>query len=92
MTQAAATCINDAVIFGNPFALSDDSEFEKFFSDIYQNDDRNQENIWSNFISINKDYKRLNEAYQNVKKMANTYIENTVEESVLSKKLNRYLP
>ena len=81
--------------FENPFktAQIDDFDLEQLlFDNISGEREVSYNDLLSNIISINKNYKKLSETYQDVKKMANTYIDNTEKQSVsnLESKLSRY--
>ena len=62
----------------NPFSsvFAEKAEVEELF----KNNNSTEQNVsyndlLSSIVSINKDYQKLNEAYEDVKKMANSYIE-----------------
>lgn len=82
--------------FNNPFVSfsADVSEFEQLYNMCLSNDDDSCNSILSGVMSIKKNYQKLNETYQDIKKLANTYIDssNTQQTSQLASKLNRYYP
>ena len=81
----------------NPFSsvFAEKTEIEQLFANDGSKEQKVSYNdLLSNIISINKDYKKLNDAYNDVKKMASSYMDkgdNACSNSTLESKLNRYI-
>ena len=92
MTQQEAVQNCAEISFGNPFkALLQSIDVEQLANDCFADDGQSPNSSWSNLISINRDYKKLSDTYQDVKKMARTYITESGPKSSLESKLNRYM-
>ena len=81
--------------FCNPFKSEYTMNFELengLFECFGEEQNPESNKVLSEMISINQNYKKLNQAYQDVKKMATTYIDTTNDKQVskLESKLNRY--
>ena len=95
-TQQAVVNCDEIIINNNPFqieAMFGCDEHIKY-DDSYKEDFKEElksaiQNI--DFISINKKYGKLQKIYNDVKKMASTYMDTKTEENSLSKKLSRYI-